>query len=441
MSLTPARLLSSLALLACLASLTPISAAADTNSAVDTRPPVQILAWQQPDLQKALDDAPANSVILFNPNEQLELSTPLKINKALTLRGLKAKLPPKLGKSPLVTVHAKGVTIEDFELQGNTESVEQTERAPLIYILAGDFVVRHGLVINSSRHGIYVAPEKETGDIYGGTIRDIVGRGNARCVVAVGDHGDQGLTVHNVLVENIRCYDSSLRGAVNLKDGNDNVIVRDIYSSNSVYGVDIQDHKKAGETNRNILVENVYAVKCRHAVRTNNRPLGHENLTVRNVTAVKCTIPLRISNTARVVIENIRVLDHELGEEPYPPIIVADCSSVAIRDVVIRHSEYEGPGLAVLDSSDVVIDGVNLEEPYGKLTSGVSYLLTTTNSLSGLQISHVTARNFKEGGIHLESKTPGGTVLDYIISGNLAAVVDKINGARKTVVNNFVPNP
>ncbi|MEI9962979.1 MAG: hypothetical protein WDM76_18235 [Limisphaerales bacterium] len=101
------------------------------------------------------------------------------------MRGLNARLPEKLGRSPLINVTAKGVTIEDFQLYGNTESVGQEERAPLIFIQAGDFRVEHGLVVNSSRHGVYAAPSKETGDIYGGVIRDIVGRGNARCVVAL----------------------------------------------------------------------------------------------------------------------------------------------------------------------------------------------------------------------------------------------------------------
>ncbi|MEI9865042.1 MAG: hypothetical protein WDN00_10905 [Limisphaerales bacterium] len=134
------------------------------------------------DLQQTLDAAPPNSVIVFNPNQQLILSAPLKVNQPLTLRGLNARLPEKLGKSPLVTVTASGVTIEDFQLYGNTESVGQEERAPLIYIQASDFRVQHGLVVNSSRHGIYAAPDQKTDDLYGGVIRDIVGRGNARCV-------------------------------------------------------------------------------------------------------------------------------------------------------------------------------------------------------------------------------------------------------------------
>ena len=407
------------------------------NAALPSASPQIFYAVDSTNLQQTLDLAPPNSTIEFNPNQQLILSTPLKVSKSLTLRGLNAKLPEKLGKSPLLTVSAKGVTIEDFQLQGNTESVGQDERAPLIFIQAGDFRVEHGLVLNSSRHGVYVAPDKSTGDIYGGVIRDIVGHGNARCVVAIGDHGDEGVAVHNVLVENIRCYDSSLRGAVNLKDGNDNITVRDIYSSNSVYAVDVQDHKKPGEVNRNITIENVYAVKCRHAVRTNNRDLGHQNLTIRNVTAEQCSIPLRISNTAHVTLDNIRVFDHQISEEPFPPILIYNCQGVFVRDVVVKNSNYNGPALALVDSGDVVVDGFTLQGSSNALTSGVSYLITTNATFSGLRISHVSARNVKNGGVVLESKNPSGTLSDYLISDNLAEITDHIHGVNGVITGNI----
>lgn len=392
-------------------------------------------------IQQIIDAAPTNSIIQFNPNEQLVFSTPLKITKPLTLRGLNARLPEKLGRSPLINVTAKGVTIEDFQLYGNTESVGQEERAPLIFIQAGDFRVEHGLVVNSSRHGVYAAPSKETGDIYGGVIRDIVGRGNARCVVAIGDRGNEGVAMHNVLIENIRCYDSSLRGAVNLKDGNDNITVRDIYAENSVYAVDVQDHKKPGEVNRNITIENVYALKCRHAVRTNNRPLGHQNLTIRNVTAEQCAIPLRLSNTEHLTLDNIRVLDHRISatEGAFPPVLISNCQGVFVRDVVVKNSDYTGPALALVDSGDAVVDGFTLQGETNALTSGVAFIISTNAvnpNLSGLRISHVSARNLKDGGIILESQNLKGTLSDYLISENLAEVIDRIHERNGIVAGN-----
>jgi hypothetical protein len=394
---------------------------------------------KQTDIQPLIDAAPPHSTIIFNPNEQLVLSTPLVITKPLTLRGLNAKLPNELGRSSIVLVKAEGVTVEDFELHGNTESVEQSQRAALIRIEAGDFRVRHGVVIDASKHGVAVIPSKETGDIVGGVIRDIVGRRNSRCVVGIGDNGNEGVAVKNVVVENIRCYDGRLRGAVNIKDGNDNITVRDIYSENSVYAVDVQDHKKPGEVNRNIVIENVYAKNCRHAVRSNNDPLGHENLTIRNVTAVECAIPLRISNTKHVTLENIRVLDHKVGEEPYPPILVSNCDGLVIRDVVVKNSNFVGPGISIVDSNDVSIDGVTIQDESGSLTSGLKFLLTSDKPARGLRISHVSAPHFKDGGIVLESKAAGKNLSEYIISENLADVVDHIQGNNLLVTDNVMP--
>src|SRR2546422_953336 len=75
------------------------------------------------ELQKMIDAARSNSVVQCDPNQQWTLSTPIKIRKPLTLLGLHARLPEKLGSTSLVVVEAKGVTVADFELVGNAESV------------------------------------------------------------------------------------------------------------------------------------------------------------------------------------------------------------------------------------------------------------------------------------------------------------------------------
>src|SRR4051812_16888993 len=45
------------------------------------------------DLQKTIDAAPAHSIVVCDPNRVLTLSTPIKIAKPLTVRGLHARLP------------------------------------------------------------------------------------------------------------------------------------------------------------------------------------------------------------------------------------------------------------------------------------------------------------------------------------------------------------
>src|ERR1051325_3323248 len=111
----------------------------------------EILHVTSGDLQQVIDAAPSNSVVRCDPNRPLTLSVPLAIRKPLTLVGLHARLPEKLGSTPLVIVQARGVAVTDFELIGNASSVPQSERAPLLVINAGDFRVERGSMIDSSK--------------------------------------------------------------------------------------------------------------------------------------------------------------------------------------------------------------------------------------------------------------------------------------------------
>src|SRR6185503_14559322 len=117
------------------------------------------------DLQKMIDAAKSNSVVQCDPNQQWTLSTPVKIQKPLTLLGLHARLPEKLGSTPLLIVEAKGVTVADFELVGNADSVPQKDRSPLLIIAAGDFRVERGHFINSSKDGVMIDGDGAKQDI------------------------------------------------------------------------------------------------------------------------------------------------------------------------------------------------------------------------------------------------------------------------------------
>ena len=58
-------------------------------------------------------------------------------------------------------------------------------------------------------------------DLIGGVVRDVVGRGVRRDVVSISGSGGHGRRIRDVLVENVRCYESALRGAVEVSDGTD----------------------------------------------------------------------------------------------------------------------------------------------------------------------------------------------------------------------------
>ncbi len=382
-------------------------------------------------LQATIQAAPPHAVLVCNPNRVLTLSTPVCIDKPLTLCGLHAQLPEKLGNTSLIVVQAAGVSISDFELHGNADSVKQEDRAPLLRIHAGDFRVERGLFVDSSKDGVMI--EAGDKDIVGGIVRDVVGVGVIRDTVSISG-GNTGAKIRNVLVDNVRGYRSSKRGAVEVSDGTNNVTVRKVYAEDCVYAVDVQDHNRPHQDNRNVLVQDVYALRCKHALRTANSPKGHINLTIRDVTAERCPQPLRISNTDNLMLDNVRVIDHN---SPDTPIAVVRCNGLSLRNIMIQNTMSRKAALLVQDCDQTTIDGLVLRGTTKNLTSAVSYLATMGRPLRGLHIHHVTAPDVRPAGILLSAEPKGGTLTDYLISENLAHVVNTMTASQGIVCNNL----
>jgi hypothetical protein len=387
-------------------------------------------------LQKLIDSAPSNSIVRCDPNDHWLLSGPVKIQKPLSLVGLHARLPDKLGSTSLVIVEAPGVSVTDFELVGNGDSVPQKDRAPLLIVNAGDFRVERGLFLNSSKDGVMIDGDAlKNQDLVGGVVRDIVGRRVRRDVVSISGSSGNGPKIRNVLVDNIRCYDSDLRGAVEVSDGTDNITVRKVYAESSVYAIDVQDHKKPLQSNRNVVIEDIYALRCKHAIRTANSRKGHNNLIVRDITADQCISPVQISHTDNVVLDSVRVLNHEGNK---PPIHLLDCRGLSVRNVLVENAISKGPGILLENCDQALVDGFTLRGSTNTLASAICFQITKKDNLSGLRIRNVSAPGVSEAGIVLEIKGQDkGTLTDYLISGNLATVADRIHGSRSIIADNL----
>ncbi|MFZ5833139.1 MAG: hypothetical protein ACOY3P_23885 [Planctomycetota bacterium] len=398
-----------------------------------------VIEFRGDDLQQVIDEAPSGATIQCNPARELTLSRPITISKPLTLRGLSARLPEKLGGAPLVIIQADGVTLTDFELRGNGDSVPQKNRAPLVEVRADRFHVARGLLLNSSKDGVMIqGSAKPDGDLVGGVVRDLVGRNVIRDTVSISGSGADGRRVRNILVENIRAYDSELRGAVEVSDGSENVTVRTVYAEGCVYAIDVQDHNQPQQINRNVLVEDVYAVRCKHAIRTANHPFGHSNLTVRDITAEQCTHPIQITHTDLLTLANVRVLDQEPGG---PAVAVRNCQGVSVRDVAIRNARSEGPAVLLEDCGDCLFDGLVLHGNTDTLEAGVCFRMKSPGTLTGLRITNVSAGSLRGPGILLESSGGNsGTLTDYAIYGNPATVSDLIQGPRRVIQGNLDQN-
>jgi len=304
-------------------------------------------------------------------------------------------------------------------------------------IYAGDFRVERGTFLNSSKDGVMIDGDHLTeGDLVGGVVRDIVGRGVVRDVVSISGSSGNGHKIRNVLVENVRCYNSRLRGAVEVSDGTDNITVRKVYAESAVYALDVQDHKKPGQANRNVVIEDVYAARSKHALRTANSRKGHDNLTIRGITADQCVVPLQISHTANLHVSNVRILNHGSGKTP---IQIQDCHGVTVRDVLVENVTLDGPAVLLENCDEAIVDGFSLRGASNRLASAVCFRYTTKDAFSGLRVCNVSARGVTEAGIVLESSGKGkgaATLTDSLIMGNLATVRDEMNGERGVVTNN-----
>lgn len=377
-----------------------------------------IISFSEGDLQAVIDAAAPHTLILCDRTRPMVLSTPIVIRKPLHLKGLNAMLPDSLGKTALLEVRAKGVVLSDFELHGNASTVSQQERAPLLEIFEGDFTVERAHFTNSSKEGISI--DAASKNLIGGVVRDVTGRNIMRDLVSI-NGGYEGATAGNILVENVRLYTSELRGAVEVSNGTDNITVRKVYAENCVYAVDVQDHLNPYQVNRNVLLEDIYAVNSKHAVRTANMDLGHSNLTIKDVIAENCTHPIQLSHTSNVLLQGVRVLNHPSGNAL---IDIEHCDGLILRDVFIRGSTHEGTALALKNCNHASVDGVMLMDA-PKLKHVLHYELTNGQHFTGLQVSGVVAPE-KEAGLRLSTSGDGGSLQHYSLEGNLTGVLDEL---------------
>ncbi len=339
-------------------------------------------AWAEPyivvgdrDIHEVIEDAPPHSTLVFDRTRPITLHRPAVIDKPLTLKGLFARLPDDLAGTPLLFVTSEGFKITDFELHGNRDTVRDAEvRSSLLVISAGNFVVENGVLKNSTQHGVLIASSRyhrprtflqryggagsgtESGIVERGVVRDLVIQSVSRDGVSVTGRGGM---VRHILIENIRSFGGSDRGAVEVADGSENVTVRNIYAEDSAYALDIMhdhgthDGQYETEINRNHYAENIHAVRSRRAVRTRNRNLGHSGLTLRNITAEDCEVPVQVSNVTGVLIDGVRVMNHQ---HDGPLLDISNVRGLQISNVSILSGTLGSPAIHIRHSTHTQVD-------------------------------------------------------------------------------------
>ena len=389
-------------------------------------------------LQEAVANAPPHAVLVADRSRQVEVTETVRIEKPVTLVGLNMRLKPGLAKTPIIEVLSEQVRIREFTLEGNGDSVKQPDRAPLILIRRGRFVVEDGETNNSAKDGVMITPVPEYGDIEHGVLRNLTARNTIRDIVSIGGRGHEGLFVRHLVVENIRSYGSQLRGPVEVSDGSEHITVRDVYAESSFYGVDVQDHSREGMVNRQILIDGVQVKDCVTAVRTANRDFGHNGLTIRNVTGVDFRAddrwrPLHVRNTSNVVIENVRI---EGGPPEGPWVLVQNSDNLTLRNVAIVNAGQDGAVVVVEDSNNALLDNIVItgeRQP----TRGLEYRVTADERFGGLRIRNVVASEVRDVGIALEDRSKSGGLESYFVTANMATVKADLPADRRVVEGNL----
>ncbi len=312
------------------------------------------------DLQAVIDAAPVGATVTCDAKRSLEISKSITIRRALTLGGLHARLPKKLGRTPILIVAAEGVTLSDLKLHGNYDSVSQNDRAPLIHVTKGRFTIERCVFYDASKDGVMVTPTKSDGDIVDVVVRHIEAHRMGRDAVSIagGDRG-QGTCIRNVLVEDVRLTRGYLRGAVEVSDGTDNVTVRRVYAEDAKYAIEQHDHGQK-VPNTNILLEDVTAVNCYAVMLGGDNKRGHKNLTLRRFTATDCKVPVKIAHIANVLIEDLTITNQTKADSPRIRLI--DCQGVRLRNVKIKGLASGVEPVSAKGCTDVAIEKLTLAD-------------------------------------------------------------------------------
>ena len=397
----------------------------------------QVVEIDAAELQAAVDRAAPFSLLVADRSRPVEVSETVRIDKPLTLVGLHMRLKPGLAKTPILEIRSEHVRIRDFLLVGNGDSVTQSERAPLILVRRGRFVIEDGQTDNSAKDGVMITPVPEFGDIEHGVIRNLTGRNTIRDIVSIGGRGHEGLYVRHLVVENIRSYGSRLRGPVEVSDGSEHITVRDIYAESSFYGVDVQDHSREGMINRQILIDGVQVKDCVTAIRTANRDFGHDGLTIRNVSGERFRAddrwrPIHVRHTRNLLIENVRISG---GPADAPWLVVENSDNVAIRNVTLVGASQEGPVVVVEDANNALVDNVVFTGEEGP-DRAIEYRIRADERFGGLRIRNVVASGTKSAGIALSNLSKSGGLDSYAITDNMATVKAELEANLRIVEGN-----
>jgi hypothetical protein len=204
-------------------------------------------------------------------------------------------------------VTSDNVNINNFKIIGNEASTSQI-KGYLLRMEGSGFLITNGRVTNAAKNGIMIGFASDTvnANITGGTVSHIVGDNNVRDTVSLTGHGEDGTYINDVTVDTVAQYHSGGgRGAVEVSDGTNNILVKNIWAQNSDYAVDVQDHGDLGQSNKGVTLQNITSTGCYYTIRTSNSAaFGHRGLYISTVSGSNWPTSVTAGDVACVQVEN-----------------------------------------------------------------------------------------------------------------------------------------
>jgi len=385
--------------------------------------------------QNAIDAASPHEILVADRTVQHTISDPLTVTTpGLQLFGCNLRLANEANEN-LVEIAADGVELMRFSLDGNRSNQSEDRQSNGVVVTgASNVTITNGVIEDVSRHGIRVVDlSTPTAHIMGNDTA--VGREGGVSDVTVRDirieapYRDgcsiEGPDVSRVTVENVRTFDSTSRGSVEVKDGASDASVRGCHAANCRYCVALQDHGTYGASNVRFIGNG--AMDCETLVDAQTERPPDNVLVAGNVGRDLGGHGMGGPGGIHLHrIQGLVVANNLLDTVDDTGICIRRCTGVNVARNAVR--ETAGPGISVRDSSRVGVSDNYVEGP----DSCAIECEAQEDPMSELHVVDNRCLDSPEG-IALR-----GRVDSYLVATNLShgSIVDTAEGSG-IVTNNF----
>ncbi|KAJ8906833.1 hypothetical protein NDN08_003319 [Rhodosorus marinus] len=332
-------------------------------------------------LREEIEKADKYDILVSNGGCKWEVSKAIIINKPLTLKGIHVTLQSGVVGS-IFSLRSNRITISDFTVIGNRDSV--TKGQSLINAYRSGFVIENGALKSSSSHGIRVAPVSGGLEIDGGVIRDVVGHRNIGNVVLLSTSRGGKTSTRNVLVENVRAYDSKFKGALEVSNGVQDIFAQTLYAERCVFAFAVQDQSLNQQSIRRVFLTSVVARKCDYGVLSKGG-VRHYDISISGVIIENCKTAMTLHNLNWGRVYDVRVIDAGDGK---PQIGILKSDNLTLRDVSFMGKSQSGSAVLIRESNKVRVSGVMLSETTS-FTCGILFFETSQSKLITADISGI----------------------------------------------------